>query len=478
MATASFEPVQSNEKRLPTNWIAPKKPAYRGSILDHSEVKAVLLSHNTQPYLNRNEKEKFKNSFKKQICIEMLRQGFHKSFREIDFILKLQIEDRHRVGPEHPVWDRPLLDQEPNKLEYLSKKLNKAETAESFGKFRDIYANYYDLANYFLLADDTWLSDYFFEKCLNLNLNKLAKLEPQNLAEAYCNLGLAFERRNSYYLAMEHFQEYYNLTKDTNYTKNIKFEDLSHDDIAKLKQINKINIEDFLKNIDNDKLFIDACIHLQRIYKIIANKYATNIEEKISYLTKAYDVCKSSSIGILEGQTSYLLGNIYIENSNLDISLSYFNNYYEISKRGKDLENLGKASEALAKCYEKMGQVEKSIEYLKKYLQEVSDKEADRQYSRACTSLANIYNKLGQYDLAVEYSKKAFDISRQMNHRDVIDFNRVLVGISKAHNNLAHFNKNVELGTRKNINNLIKWKYEMNGDKILRQTVSENDNDD
>ena len=66
----------------------------------------------------------------------MLRQGFHKSFREIDFILKLQIEDRHRVGPEHPVWDRPLLDQEPNKLEYLSKKLNKAETAESFGTIR------------------------------------------------------------------------------------------------------------------------------------------------------------------------------------------------------------------------------------------------------------------------------------------------------------------------------------------------------
>jgi hypothetical protein len=69
----------------------------------------------------------------------MLRQGFHKSFRELDSILKLQVEDRYRLGSEHPVWDRPLLDQEPTKLEYLCKKLNKAETAESHGIIREYF---------------------------------------------------------------------------------------------------------------------------------------------------------------------------------------------------------------------------------------------------------------------------------------------------------------------------------------------------
>jgi hypothetical protein len=77
---------------------------------------------------------RLKNSFKKQLCIEMLCQGFHKSFREIDLILKLQIDDRHRLGSEHPVWDRPLLDNENTKLEYLGQKLNKAEMAERLGK--------------------------------------------------------------------------------------------------------------------------------------------------------------------------------------------------------------------------------------------------------------------------------------------------------------------------------------------------------
>jgi hypothetical protein len=93
---------------------------------------------------------------------------------------------------------------------------------------------------------------------------------------------------------MEHFQEYYNLTKNTNYVKNNKFDDLSPTNIDKLRQINKINVEDYLKKIEDNRMFIDACIHLQRIYKIIANKYTKDIDEKISYLSKAYDVSKSS----------------------------------------------------------------------------------------------------------------------------------------------------------------------------------------
>lgn len=47
-----------------------------------------------------------------------------------------------------------------------------------------------------------------------------------------------------------------------------------------------------------------------------------------------------------------------------------------------------------------------------------------------------------------------------MNHHEATEANRVLYGISKAHKILKHFNANVELGTRKTINNLLKWKYE------------------
>lgn len=164
------------------------------------------------------------------------------------------------------------------------------------------------------------------------------------------------------------------MTKGKDWDLQTHFEDLSVKDVENIKKIKKMFYEDNLKSMNIDIMYIDACINLQRIYRIVANKYAKNIDEKIMYLTKSQDVCKSSKyfkdslawllwfilycikkgmITFLEGQASYLLGNAYTENSKLEIALSCYKNFYEISKRDKDLENFGKASEALAKCHEK-----------------------------------------------------------------------------------------------------------------------------
>jgi hypothetical protein len=60
----------------------------------------------------------------------MLRHGYHNSFRELCAILAWQKEDRERLGAEHPLHRRPLLDAEPDKLRFLCQYLNKAEEAE------------------------------------------------------------------------------------------------------------------------------------------------------------------------------------------------------------------------------------------------------------------------------------------------------------------------------------------------------------
>lgn len=82
--------------------------------------------------------KRMKSCLKRKLCIDMLRQGYHKSFRELDLIFRLQIDERNRLGSEHPVWDRPLLDQEAEKLEYLCRKLNSAEAAERAGNISRI----------------------------------------------------------------------------------------------------------------------------------------------------------------------------------------------------------------------------------------------------------------------------------------------------------------------------------------------------
>ena len=60
----------------------------------------------------------------------MLFEGYQKSFRELNHVLKLQIDDRYRLGTDHPIWEKPLLDQESEKLSYLCAKFNQGEDAE------------------------------------------------------------------------------------------------------------------------------------------------------------------------------------------------------------------------------------------------------------------------------------------------------------------------------------------------------------
>ncbi len=57
---------------------------------------------------------------------------------------------------------------------------------------------YNDLANYFLLTDDIWLSDYFFGKCLSATSENLGSDDAMLIADSHCNLGLALERQSKH----------------------------------------------------------------------------------------------------------------------------------------------------------------------------------------------------------------------------------------------------------------------------------------
>jgi hypothetical protein len=73
---------------------------------------------------------RYRSTLQRQLSIDMLRQGYHHSFRELFIILIWQKDDRERLGAEHPLHRRPLLDAEPDKLRVLCTHLIKAEEAE------------------------------------------------------------------------------------------------------------------------------------------------------------------------------------------------------------------------------------------------------------------------------------------------------------------------------------------------------------
>lgn len=152
---------------------------------------------------------------------------------------------------------------------------------------------------------------------------------------------------------MQHFETYYKLSQGQDWSVKNSYEDLDKSDQQILNEIKTRNIEKHLKESDLSNMFIDACIHLQRLYRIIAYRYAKDLSEKIEYLKQAYDVCKVSKIDSLEGMSSSLLGAAYEEAADNETALTYFGYYYDISKRDNDLVNVGKAAEAISICYEK-----------------------------------------------------------------------------------------------------------------------------
>ncbi len=107
---------QHFKKKIPKSWLNSKKSSIH--------LLFVLFLMN-----------RFRSSLQRQLSIDMLRHGYHHSFRELCAILAWQKEDRERLGAEHPLHRRPLLDAEPEKLRFLCQYLNKAEEAERRCKF-------------------------------------------------------------------------------------------------------------------------------------------------------------------------------------------------------------------------------------------------------------------------------------------------------------------------------------------------------
>ena len=103
-------------------------------------------------------------------------------------------------------------------------------------------------------------------------------------------------RKESYFKAMEHFEAYYEMSKGQDWLVQTSFEDLGKSNRSKFTNIRSEKVEPHLKSLveNGTTMFMDACIHLQRIYRIMSNRYAKDIDERIDYLKKAFDVCKES----------------------------------------------------------------------------------------------------------------------------------------------------------------------------------------
>ncbi|XP_033016820.1 tetratricopeptide repeat protein 29 [Lacerta agilis] len=380
--------------------------------------------------LSKQEAAAYRNSYKKNICIDMLRQGYHKSFAELFTLIEHWNALREAAGPGSAIWLEKSLAEQPDKLDQLHHFLTRAEAALRSEFYDEVYINQLNLAYCFNKPEDRWLRNYFYEQCYKTA--QLIKIDGgRREAEAHSNMGLVYEEQGQFLKAVEHYEAFYQLT------------------------VGRIWKDDTGKTLTSL-----ACEHLWRIYTLLAEKMLGNKEHQqaIRTLIKALEMAKEAENKKMEGEAAYCLGLAYHTVGEEKTAIEKLNTYLEISKLLGDFAGLGRAYQAIAQVLVSLGEVEEAINYMEKFMAITNKVNLGPSLVDACTFLGNIYNQKGNYPKACEYFDQAFDTANTLSDWALVNEAKVYCGIGKAHNMMLKYNRHTEAADYANIKYLVAWK--------------------
>uniref|UniRef100_A0A8C0B728 Tetratricopeptide repeat protein 29 n=1 Tax=Buteo japonicus TaxID=224669 RepID=A0A8C0B728_9AVES len=338
-----------------------------------------------------------RNSYKKNICIDMLRQGYHESFSELFTLIQKWNALREAAGPGSAIWQQKSLEEQPDKLDQLYLFLTRAEAAQRAGHYEEVYDNQLNLAYCFNDPEDKWLSNYFYEQCFNTA--QLIKIDGgKREAQAHANMGLINEEQGHVMKAAEHYEAFYQLTEGSTW-------------------------KDQTGHTYNSL----ACEHLWRIYTLLADKMLENKEHQqaIKTLIKALKMAKEGGDTKMEGEAAYCL------------SLAY--------------HFAGEQQTALSVMAE-------SIKYLGEFMKTAENAHLSQSLVDACVLLGNIYNERGNYNEAFEYFSQASEAAKTLNNLPLVDETKTYYGIAKAHKLMVAFNSHIEAEDPVSLKYLLAWK--------------------
>ncbi|XP_058140961.1 tetratricopeptide repeat protein 29 isoform X2 [Dasypus novemcinctus] len=380
--------------------------------------------------LSKEEVAAYRNSYKKNICVDMLREGFHKSFTELFALMEEWDALREAARVRSVFWQQRPLEEQPEKLDHFYRYLTRAETAERNKYFEDVYNNLYALACYFNNPEDKWVRNHFYERCFKIA--QLIKIDGgKKEAEAQAHMGLLYEEDGQLLEAAEHYEAFHQLTQG---------------------RIWKDETGRFLN--------LWACESLLRTYRLLADKMLENKEYKqaIRILIKASEIAKEGSDKKMEGEASYYLGLAHLAAGEYEKALTVLNTYIEISTDLEEDLSLGKAYEAMAKVLQSRGETTEAIKYLKKVLKIARNNFQNLDIARASTMLGDIYNEKGFYSRASEYFQQAFDTTQELMNMPLMDETKVHYGIAKAHQLMLTVNNYIEIADYTSLDRLLSWK--------------------
>ncbi|MCI4387736.1 hypothetical protein PGIGA_G00077700 [Pangasianodon gigas] len=380
--------------------------------------------------MNAGEIAQFRYSLHQNLCVSMLQEGFHRSFKEFFSLLQRWKADRLAAGPDSKLWLTHSLEEQPHKLEKLKEHLTRAEAAQRADQYVEVYESHLALAKFFSEPEDMWLRHHFYK--LSLKAAREVKTDSSRReAEANAHLAHLYLERGDLELAQEHFEMFHHLAVGQSWQ-----DESGHTHLFR------------------------SCESLCRVYTLLAQRQLQCREYlvAIQLLKQAYEMTKEAGDKKMEGEAAYRLGLAYQSMGNQTTAKQILNIFMEISTALGDMESLGKAYKAIAKSLESEGKISDAIEHLQKYLEVCQENNQHENLQDAYMCLGSIHISQAEYERSCEYFTQAFEMACSLDLKPCIQKAEVCLGIARAHSMLRAYTTHLQTNMPPNVCTLISWK--------------------
>ncbi|XP_071369687.1 tetratricopeptide repeat protein 29 [Centroberyx affinis] len=294
----------------------------------------------------------FRNSLKQNICVEMLQQGYHRSFSEFFSLLRSDEARRKAAAPGSAVWLQVALEDQPDKLEALRLHLVRAEQAERTGGWPAAAEQRLRLARFFSSPQDGWLSFHFSRSCVEREGSGTEARA--NMADLFLQQGLVEEARRQAELCVREAES---------------------------------------GGGGGAGPRLRACRTLWTVYSRLAHALLADRQhaQALLLLREGYQRATDSADKRIEGEAAYQLGLAYQSAGDHVTAKQFFTMYTKTCSALQDADGLGKACKAMAKSMESEGKVDEAVQYLEKFADVSRSNGLQHNLLDACMSLGNIY---------------------------------------------------------------------------------------
>ncbi|CAJ1085757.1 tetratricopeptide repeat protein 29 isoform X2 [Xyrichtys novacula] len=430
-----------------------RKKRRKGSYYRLEEpLKAGLVSEYSTHIPSIAEISKFRNSLKQNICVEILLEGFHRTFSELFYLLNSDRDRRESAEPGTDLARQTPLEEQKDKLETMRRHLSRAEQAERTRSWTVVCEQRLFLGRYFSSQEDLWLRLHFCHSCADREYGGRSRSATE---------------------ARVHLAEHY----------------LQTGELEQAQQQAEICIQqaeggDWLDS-DGQPLKLRGAKALWRIYLKIADPLldAEEYRKALALLHIGYDEVLKTEDKQLEAEAAYGLGLTNQRAGDHKRAKQFFNTCMQIYSTLEDAEGLVKSYMAMAKSLQSEGNIDETVQWLEKSADVSLSSGQQHRLVDAYLRLGKIYNERSQSTRAYEFFLQGYEVACDVGDVSLLDqiqvrcssmivtalfqifsvnfgpfVSQVIVGTLRAHRLMEKYSADIRSATPTALQRLLTWK--------------------